>query len=322
MIKNLKKRILSAVKSKRINVFLLFVGLSFVTLLILKLSSNYTKTIAFNVAKQHIPEAYVIVNDSNHVLNITLKTSGFNLLKYYMSKPSVAIDFKNNIIKTDSLFIWSKSAFFSKITEQFDKDVELMNMTPDTLKFQFDKHEVKSVPIKLNASISFSPGYDLFKPVTLTPDSLRIIGPRTLVEAIKVIETDSVKLTQIKSNQQIKAALKLPENTEKNLIFSNNKTTVTIEVDKFTEGHLNIPVNIINVPENITLKYFPKRVSVSYYTSLTNFNKVKPKDFLVVCDYSQVGEKQAFLKPKITKLSEYVRHAKVDQKQIEFIIVE
>ncbi|WP_338730861.1 YbbR-like domain-containing protein [Mangrovimonas cancribranchiae] len=322
MIRIIRTKLISAIKSKRINVFLLFVVLSFITLLLLKLSNTYTKTITFNITKKEVPEAYVIVNDSSHALEITLKTNGFNLLQYYLSRPKVTVDFKNDITQTDSLYIWSKSTFFSKLNQQFDKDIELLNVTPDTLKFRFDKNEVKKIPVKLNSNISFSPGYDLFKPIVLDPDSIKVIGPQVLVDKIHAIETDSVTLLDVKNTQQKKVKLKLPKNANENLIFSNNTININIEVDKFTEGHLKVPVSIINVPENITLKYFPKKVNISYYTSLTHFKDIKPKDFLVVCDYNQINENQTILTPKVTRKPKQVRHVKVDQAQIDFIIVQ
>jgi YbbR domain-containing protein len=93
-------------------------------------------------------------------------------------------------------------------------------------------------------------------------------------------------------------------------------------VEKFTEGVVKVPVTILNIPEGLLIKYFPKEVNVTFYTSLNNFNKVKAKDFKVVCDYSKLGEKQSFLIPEIRNKSEFAKAVKLNQQHIEFIILE
>ncbi|MBR9757088.1 MAG: YbbR-like domain-containing protein [Algicola sp.] len=242
-------------------------------------------------------------------------------MTYYINKPAIKINFKDDVTMVDCLYVWNKSNAFSKVTQQFGKDIELMSITPDTLKFRFDKQAVKSVPVTLNALITFSPGYDLLKPIALTPDSIKIIGPEVLVQAITHIETDSLKLKGLKTEVQKPVTLKLPDNKAGNLKFAANTVTAHITVDKFTEGYLSVPVSIINLPEDVSIKFFPKKVNVSYYTSLASFNQISTKDFRVVCDYNQVLNGAGILTPKVVRQPEQVRHVKVDQKQIEFIIV-
>src|SRR5690606_41420715 len=84
--------ILATFKSKKINVFLLFVLLSFVVLLFLKLSNTYTNTITFKISKIKVPEGHLVLNDNSHELHITIRAHGFNLLKYYFNEPEITID--------------------------------------------------------------------------------------------------------------------------------------------------------------------------------------------------------------------------------------
>jgi hypothetical protein len=93
-------------------------------------------------------------------------------------------------------------------------------------------------------------------------------------------------------------------------------------VEKFTEGHLKVPVEVINIPDSIRIKYFPKIVTVSYYTSLTNYKSVKTTDFKIECDFNEIRNNQSYLLPKIVKVPAEVRNVKINLKQIEFIITE
>jgi len=317
----LKSKIESFVKSKKINVFLLFLFLSFMILVLTKLSRNYTNTITFSINKINIPEEHIVLNDTNQKLNITIKTYGFKLLKYYFKQPTIDIDFLIDVDKYDTVYTWNKSKGYSKLNSQFDKNVELVNINPNTLSFRYDVNSIKMVPIKLSADIKFSPGYDLLGTYILQPDSIRVIGPKILVSEIDVIETDTIKFNQIKSDILETVFLKLP-NTNQDIKFSNNKVLVKGAVVKYTEGVLNIPVIVKNVPNSIKIKYFPKVVGVSYYTSLVDFNSITEKDFKVECDFSTITSDNFFLAPEITQKPEAVKNVRIKQKRIEFIITE
>ena len=321
MINKIKSEIISFVKTKKINIFLLFLALAFGILLLTKLSKSYTNTFVFNIDKINIPEEEVIISDSNQVLEITIKTFGFDLLQYHFSKPKIRIDFSNHIDKTDSAYIWSKNKAFAALHKQFSKKIELVNIVPDSLWFPYDVNAVKSVPIKLLSKISYSPGYNLTDNIVLQPDSVKIIGAKAILAKIDKIETDTVILSNIKQDISKFTNLNF-EGLDTDLKFSVNKVGFEAKVEKYTEGTLPITVQIINVPIDVKLKHFPKKVNVSYYTSLANFNTIEAKDFRVICDYSKLVKGQTYLVPEVDKKPEFVRHFKIKQEFIEFIITE
>lgn len=320
MIKKIKSDLLKSIKNKKINVFILFLLSAFVILIFTKLSKQYTNTITFNIDKINVPEANVILNDSSTVLALTLKTHGFKWLNYYFSKPKIKVDFSKDVYKKDSVFVWSKSKAFLNNT-QFDKQVELLNISPDTLTFRYGVNYIKKVPVKLNSHIKFEPGYNVSGDYILEPDSVQIIGPDLIVKAINYIETDSVGLQNIRTDIKESIKLKLPEN-QKDLRFSNTSIGLKAKVEKYTEGTLKIPVSVINVPKGKSLKFFPKEVHVSYYVSLSDFNSIKSKDFRVVCDYSKTINNQSVLIPELKRFPSTVKNTKISQQHIEFIITE
>ncbi|WP_308992133.1 YbbR-like domain-containing protein [Mariniflexile litorale] len=319
MIKKIKSDILASIKNKKINVFFLFLFLAFIILIFTKLSKTTTNTIVFNIEKINVPQENIIFNDSI-ALNITLKTHGFKWLSYYFSEPKIIIDFKKDVYKKDSVFIWNKSKAYLENT-QFDKKVELLNVSPDVLTFRYGVNMVKKVPVKLNSDIKYNPGFDVSKPYVLIPDSVVVVGPKALVSKVDFIQTEKVLLVNVKKDISETVKLKLPK-TNKDLTFSNDKVLLKATVEKFTEGTLKVPVTIINVPNNINLKYFPKEVNVSYYVSLSNFNSISAKDFNVICNYSNAVNNQSILVPELEKFPETAKNVKIKQQRIEFIIIE
>lgn len=316
-MKKLKADILASFKNKKINVFVLFLFFAFVILMFTKLSKEYTNTIAFDVEKLNIPQENIILNDSTEI-NITLKTHGFKWLNYYFSKPKIKIDFSKDVNKMNDVFVWNKSKAYLNNT-QFDKQVEILNISPDPITFRYGVNMVKKVPIVFNTEINFSHGFNMTGSVTSEPDSVTVIGPNILVSKINKLELEEVILNDINTDIDKTVKLKLPKNTS-DLKFSTKQVILKAQVEKFTEGTLKIPLSIINAPKNATIKYFPKMVNVSYYVSLSNFNTVTAKDFKVVCDFNKTNESQSFLIPELVKTPELIKNAKIGQKRIEFII--
>ncbi len=321
MKKKIKSKISTSIKNRKINVFFLFLFFAFIILIFTKLSKEYTNTVAFNINKTNVPQESIILNDSSAILNITLKTHGFKWLTYYFNKPKVTIDFTKDVTKIDSTFVWSKSKAYLLASTQFGKQVELLNISPDTLIFRFDANLVKKIPVVFNSNIKFSSGFDIAESYKITPDSIEVIGPHVLASQISNIETELVEMEDVKSDINKVIKLSLPENNN-DLKFSNKTINLTANVEKFTEGTLKVPVSIKNGPKNKTLKYFPKTVNVVYYTSLKNFKTIGANDFKIECDFSKITSNQSFLLPELTKFPETVKHAKISQQNIEFIIIE
>ncbi|WP_298238900.1 CdaR family protein [uncultured Algibacter sp.] len=284
-----------------------------------KLSKNYTNTLAFKIEKINVPEENVILKNSDSVVNVTLKTHGFKWLNYYLNKPKITIDFSKDVEVSNSVFTCDKPVITFITNRSISNQVELINISPSSLKFNFDVNLVKKVPVILKTDIAFTQGFDISDEFKLEPDSIKVIGPHSLASQFKYIETELVSLNDVKSDIQSVVKLILPDEGIK---LSNETVALNAVVEKFTEGVVKVPITILNIPEGLLLKYFPKEVNVTFYTSLSNFNKVKAKDFKVVCDYSKLAEKQSFLLPEIRNKSEFAKTVKLNQQHIEFIILE
>jgi len=316
----IKHNIIPYFKSKRANVFALFILVAVLFSLLTKLSKDYTHTFLFTINAINVPEEMVVIKDSTNVMRITLTTYGFKHIKYYFSSPTIDVDF-NNLDKTATHFKWIEKRELSNVIKQFDPNVKIESINPDTISFRYDKNTVKKVPIVLNSDVKFAPGFDLAETFKLVPDSIKVIGPKILTDSIFEISTEPLKLEYVNSNILSDVILKLPINNQ-DLKYSHERIEVSGVVEKFTEGTINVPINVINVPNTITLKFYPKVVPVIYYTSLSNFNNISSTSFIVECDYNALNDQDTYLLPKIVQQPDLVKNVRLHVKRIEYIIVE
>ncbi len=317
---NFKEHISMYFKKKKLNVFLSFLTLALLFSVLTKLSTDYTKTITFAVNAINLPEDKVIVQDSSQVIDITLTTYGFKLISYYFKTPSVDVDF-SNLQKNKTHYFWIEKQGLSNVISQFDAKVKIGNITPDTLAFKYDVNLIKKIPVVLNETITFSSGFNLTEKLKLQPDSIKVIGPKALIDTIYEIHTKRLVIEDVNKNIRTKIQLNLPEAND-GLSFSDSEVILNGDVEKFTEGTVDVPVIIKNVPKSTKIKLYPKTIPVVFYTSLNNYKSISANSFKIECDFNELKPNVTYLTPKITEKPNRVKNVKLNVKRLEFILVQ
>jgi hypothetical protein len=322
MLTNIKSILSKSIKNKKLNVFGLFFLLAFLILVLSKLSKSYTEVLTVDVNYVNLPEDKVLIIDEKPKLNVEVTTFGFNLLASYFYDKTIAVDLKNDAYIKNGTYVWMANRALPNIEQQFGKSFKIESIRPDTLKIDFGTLAVKKVPVKLNSNVSYASGYDTLKGMLLSPDSINVIGSDTEIKNINYVETSELNLLKIKENINATVKLKLPD-TGHTIKLSQKEIIVTAEVQKFTEGTLEIPIIINNLPKDIQINYFPKTIKVSYEVSLMDYNSVKPAGFKIECDFLDIeASNKSYFIPKFMKVPENVKRVKMKQDKIEYVITE
>lgn len=322
MLSKLRSILAKSIKNKKLNVFSLFFLLAFVMLVLSKLSKSYTEVLVVDVNYINLPENKVLTLDELPKLNVEVTTFGFNLFGTYFYDKTVAIDFEKDTYISNNSYVWLADKSKTSIEKQFGSSFKVESIQPDTLIFPFGTLSVKKVPVKLNSNVTYASGYDTFKGMIITPDSVKVIGSDTEIKNIHYIETSELKLLSVKENINATVKLKIPKGGH-TLKLSQNEISVKAEVQKFTEGTLEIPIVINNLPPETKINYFPKTIKVSYEVSLKDYNSIKPGGFKIECDYSDIeASNKSYFTAKFKKVPENVKRVKMKQDKIEYVIIE
>ncbi|MGM5471048.1 YbbR-like domain-containing protein [Flavobacteriaceae bacterium LMO-SS05] len=321
MLTKLKSKVLRSIKNKKLNVFGLFLILTFAFLALTKLSKKYTENIALDFTYVNLPEQRVITLDSSPKCYAVVSDYGFNLLSYHFKKHSIQIDFSKDAFVKDSHYVWVTRKNRYKINAQLGAALEVISIEPDTIIFPFETLFAKKVPVVLNSKISFKSGYDTLNNYSVKPDSVNVIGTVSEVSQVTRVETEVLNLKDVSS--PINKELFLKKLDKSNLKFSTKSVNVSAKVEKFTEGTLEVPISIVNKPLDVSINYFPKTIKVYYYVSLNNYKNIKPLDFKVECDFSEIANTNTtFFTPKLVKTPELVKNVRMKQNKVEFILMQ
>ena len=313
------KKIRSVYKTRKFNVFLFFLLLALIYSMLSKLTSNYTKTIVFAVKAVDVPSDQVVLDQSIDSIRLELKGYGYNLAKYYIDEPLIEISL-NNLNKVNSKYQWTKQRNFLDLQSKFNKSVSLVSSSVDQIDFIIEQYESKKVPIELEFEIGYKSGFDSFQEYKLSKDSITVTGPNSLIDTINVIQTHKLVLNEIDSEINTKIKIKSPENN--NITHSDTEIDFQLKVEKFTDESIKVPITIVNIDDNMKINYYPKVVSVLYRVSIKDYKAVNPMDFRVECDLNMINKDNSVLISSITKKPSNVKKCRIENNQIQYVIIE
>ncbi len=313
------KKIRSVYKTRKFNVFVFFVLLALIYSMISKLTSNYTKTIVFVVKPVDVPSDQVVLDQSIDSIGLELEAYGYNLAKYYIDQPIIEISL-NDLNKVKSKYQWTKQRNFSDLQSKFNKSVRLISSSVDQIDFIIEQYESKKVPVELKLELDYKSGFDSFNEYKLSKDSIMITGPNSLIDTINMIQTHKLVLNQIDSEINTKIRIKPPENN--NITHSDTELDFQLKVEKFTEESIKVPITIVNIDDNMKINYYPKVVSVLYRVSIREYKSVNPMDFRVECDLNTINRDNSVLISSITKKPSNVIKCRIENNQIQYVILE
>ena len=316
-MKKVKPHIVSY-KDKKVKLFLIFLALSFFFWFLSKLSKEYTTTISFKTEFINQPKEKTIFTDKNLTLNITLKSSGFDLLKNTFKK-RIKIDL-SDVKETNGKIVLNPNDQITKIQEQLGNNIQIIHIEPEILKLDFGTLNTKKIKVIPNLSLNYKSGYYLSEPLKIIPDSIAISGPKEIIDTIRNIYTKELKLTDL--DNDFNQTVLLKKNWNNKIKYNTEKIHISGKVEKNTEGEIILPIYIINT-KGKNVKTFEKNIKAKYKVSLKNYDKVKASDFKIICDYNRTKKDSLdYLIPEIQKKSEYVTEVEIHPKKIEFLILE
>ena len=315
MIQRLKSILINWIQIKRLNVFVLFLVLAFIISMVAKLSNQLSQTLQLKLIPTQLSTKEILTENEPNYVYVTIKTQGFNMLKYAFKDLAIEIDV-TKLEKDGSFYHWRTNPKDLKLLNYFDSDVIVEAITPNTVSFTYDVQSLKKIPVVVRSTPEFALGYDLLNDLKSQPDSVTVVGPKVLLDSISNVFTSNLLLTDVKKDINQTVALEITPN----LSFSNKFVQIKGEVDKFTEGKLNIPVSVINLPEAISLSIFPKEVPVVFYTNLNSYNSIDATDFVVVCDYNRLDTSTNVLTPILESYPPTIKNASLQINKLEYVI--
>lgn len=277
------------------------IGIALCFWVLKRLSTSFKKTIPVQL-EYVVPvgKAMSVVPQSE--AQVTWQGTGWDLLTGHEQK--VSINISSDSIQNISLR--------NLMVQQFGNDV--IGVSPELIQVFIEDAQTASVPIRAIAKINFVKGYDLADSIELTPSVIAVEGPRSAIERLLYIQTDTLRFEKLKDSVVTK--IKLHENPL--FKFSTNEIQAKIKAEQFTEKTLFIPIVVKNAPQS--LRIFPNKIKLDCSIALSHYAFLEADKFIAEVDLKNIDfkTKNNTVAISLNSYPKWVRNIKFSPKSVEF----
>ncbi|MDR6300315.1 YbbR-like domain-containing protein [Mesonia maritima] len=284
--------------------------------IVVQFSKTYEKTVSVPLVFQNLPKDKLLEKEKAN-LRLRIQENGFGLAWFQLFKPAVKVDLEK-LPQANKKLLYIVRKQQDSIAKEIELNVERIKFLQDTIVIPFQQKAVKTVKINPSIDISFAPGYSSEEQLKLIPDSIKISGPEKVLDTIQQLFTEDLVLKNV--SDTLNGSIAIDTTKFKNLSFYKTKVDYKLAVEKFTEGKIEVPIELINSPENREVSIFPKKAVVVFTVSLQKFEAISQNDFRVVCDFSELQNEQNFLIPKLVKKPEFISASRLNINKVQFVI--
>lgn len=317
MLDKLKTITKTRFKRTNFDAFLAFLLFAVFIWIIVQFSKEYNEIIDIPVEYINIPKDKLILKDNPDVLKLKMETTGFKLAYISLLPPTLFIDVSKTRQENGRL-IYLIDENRNEIQSQLNIDFGNSLFLKEALVIQYRQRKEKTLRVVSKIEVEFAVGYSAADNLSIEPDSITVSGPDNILDTLNQLKTVPLTLKDIKND--ISGKVSIDTTNFSNITLYQKQVAYFMDVEKYTEGNMKIPVELLNVPEDLNVVIFPKETLLFYKVNLKDYKDITVSDFQVVADFKELKENQDFLIPKTAKKPETVSNVRLSDKRIHFII--
>ncbi len=144
-------------------------------------------------------------------------------------------------------------------TINLPRGLSLVRLQPTNIVLQLDRLSQKNLPIHPVSEGVLAPGYAL-RHVTLSPDNIRVSGPKTLLDGINTLQTRAIDINGLRDTTTKQVPVTIPPELLE--LIGETVVSATIEIGLHMQQLRLDHINIETIPPDAASHIHPKTVNV------------------------------------------------------------
>jgi hypothetical protein len=281
---------------------------------LVKLSQQYETDWAFQ-CRYVLPEQEAFTQRPPELVTAQVSGTGWNLLYHSIFRKKEVLVFDLNQLPASLL---DRRLIIDRLQGLLSQDdLVVKNISLDFISLKYEPRATRRVPLSLAYQIRLQPQHDFQSPYSLTPDSVTITGPASLVTELKSWPTEPGQTPLLKSAYTATVALAKDKNGVLELDVA--ETTLDIHIEPVVEKTVfYVPVTVNHAPESIRI--FPGSVTVYCVVGMSAYNLVDASDFTIEADLSGIEQRssQNTVPLNLTCSPDYVKNIRFSPQSVVF----
>jgi hypothetical protein len=277
------------------------------------LSNDYYTKIHVPLKFVNIPAGYAVSDPNIHEITISVRSQGWRLAALSMDRaysffiPANRDSGMKKIALRDAL---SENAWLSS-------NIQILGIYPEFVNVSIEKIFFKKVKIRPDLSFGFKQNFGIVSPVKLTPDSVIISGPKSIIKRVNYVTTVKKKYTDLEDGVKEMADLQPVYGVE----FEKKQTYIQFYVQRIVDKVFsNLPVEVRNAPPGMEIVVIPNIMTLKLRGGINSIGRLTKEDFHPYIDFSQLLKDTLGTLEPIIKIPDYTIVISRSPNRLKYIV--
>jgi len=256
--------------------------LAFILWFTVTTNEEYTTRIEVPFGISRVAPGKILANVLPENIELEVRGKGRSLVGLNFVETSFVLDLPEVTEETSILL----SEYVNYINLPSDLGIEILDIVaPKSVTLKVEDFISVKKPVAIQKFIRPTPGYILMN-VTSDMDSVQVSGPKSLIEPIKNVLTDSIISTDQKYPFQVNARI---INSDPEVVkIDPRQIKVSFQLEQLVERNIyNIPIQVVRVPEIYNAVTEPTTILLRVKGGQSKISELNPSDISVIFDYSK-----------------------------------
>ncbi|MCB0730828.1 MAG: hypothetical protein KDC88_07325 [Ignavibacteriae bacterium] len=276
-------------------------------------SGDFSISLNLPIQVIDVPENYSVSSVSANEVAISLKGQGWQLAQHTLGRdPKFFIPSPLELGQKD---ISARNVLHAN--SWLASTLQLVEISPEKIQITVEQTKSKKVEIVPVLALSYKPGYGLVSPIIIEPDSVEIVGPKSIIDDINIINTKNKALSNLEEKTSINLGVEIPRFISTDV----NDCSISFEVQKIVDKTFeNLVVDTKRIPSRYELILSPLKINVVVRGGINQLSKMKNEDLNVYVKFEQaINDTSGAIEP-IIEIPEFTSLVDVKPNRLEYII--
>ena len=280
------------------------------------LNKTYRASLRFPAKISGVPDTIEFHPQVFSGIELDVEGLGTNLMSYLLrfQRDTLRIGFSRESEQGFLLTRQMTSAWQGTL-----KGIRLMSVQgPDSLLYSIDYKVEKNLPLNSQVTVNLATSHILESPPSLYPDSVRVVGPKRMLDTLSSWMTQSLSTRPLSREQVINIGIL---DTFSAIQVFPKTAILQVKPVLYSQTDLSVPIRLVNVPEDVEVKLQNRKLNLTCLVPLDMFETVQEGSYESVIDFRSIDTQVPYLMPDFKDLPEEVKVVYKSPQKIPYVIV-
>ncbi len=250
-------------------VFIICLGIATVFWLFLSLYDEVEKDYDVPFEIENLPDSIVIVDPLPQTINVVVQGKGVQFLRFlWHDLPALKVNFEN-YSSSSGYFSIPRQKFDGLFRDYFGQGVKIVSIRPESVRSIYTSNVGRKLPVIIKCDLQPNMQYVISGPVKSDVDSVMVYSATDLPRDLAAVETYPVVKSGLKDTTELIVKIRPVEG----LRIIPDQVKLTVPVEPLIAKKRTVPIDVVNVPDDVRLITFPSSAEVSYLVPMSEYGR-------------------------------------------------